>query len=180
MCGRSETVLQFMINLDKFLKLLEIENNFKETENSINLERDWAILSEIQTVGFEKVTDISLDLLRVEFCYKDEKDQEHKLQLVIPDDFPKSEVQTMTNLPDAEWVPKSTKSFLGVYTEWREVLEDYLPAWKELADLDKFCWVLDPDPPTPCDMYRRLAAGPSLSVQVCKGRCHFYNRQKFI
>ena len=36
-----------------------------------------------------------------------------------------------------------------VWAEWLECIEEYIPAWKELADLDKFCWVLDPDPPTP-------------------------------
>jgi len=155
-----------MINLKQFLRHIESENNYnKETSSDINLERDLAILSEINAVGFDKVTDISHNLLNVEFSFIDSNSQEHKLQLIVPEDFPRSEVYTSTNLP-SEWQPKSTKTFLDIYTEWLECIEEYIPAWKELADLDKFCWVLDPDPPTPGDMYRRLAAGPSLSVQV--------------
>ena len=30
----------------------------------------------------------------------------------------------------------------------------YLPAWSALKELDRVCWVLDPDPPTPAHLYR--------------------------
>ena len=30
----------------------------------------------------------------------------------------------------------------------------YLPAWSALKELDRVCWVLDPEPPTPAHLYR--------------------------
>eukprot|EP00088_Acartia_fossae_P025199 TRINITY_DN2602_c0_g1_i12.p1 TRINITY_DN2602_c0_g1~~TRINITY_DN2602_c0_g1_i12.p1 ORF type:complete len:393 (-),score=46.77 TRINITY_DN2602_c0_g1_i12:159-1307(-) len=166
-CGNSNTVLQFMLSFRAFLKCLESEANYQENSSigSAELERDLAILTQIDSVGFEKVTDISDDLLRVEFSFSDEGSQVHKMSLTIPEDYPRSFPHVITSLPDLK-SPEQSTNFLTLYTEWLSCIEEFLPAWKELNELDRLCWVLDPDPPAPEHMYRRLAAGPSLSIQI--------------
>jgi hypothetical protein len=45
-------------------------------------------------------------------------------------------------------------SLLDIYQQWREAVVSYLPVWTALRELDRVCWVLDPDPPTPAHLYR--------------------------
>ncbi len=45
-------------------------------------------------------------------------------------------------------------SLIDIYEQWREAVVSYLPVWTALRELDRICWVLDPDPPTPAHLYR--------------------------
>lgn len=168
-CGKVESVLQYMICFNQFLQCIQQDTlqSSQQQQREVNFERDLRVITEIESVGFDKVTNISLDLLNVEFSYIDPSNskQIHKLQIIVPDDFPDNELTAQTCLPET-WQPTPTKKFLDLYTEWMECVEDYVPAWRELNELDRLCWILDPDPPSPAHMYRRLAAGPSLSIQI--------------
>jgi len=123
------------------------------------------VLSQLETVGWEKVGSVNPDLTQIELKYNDERDKTHTLRISVPPNYPSSLPTVSANLPD-DWEPPSTSSILSIYTSWVEAVQSFIPAWEALKELDRNCWVLDPDPPTFSHLFRRLVLATSVSLHV--------------
>ncbi|XP_023346634.1 E3 ubiquitin-protein ligase FANCL [Eurytemora carolleeae] len=168
-CSNSTSVLQYMVNFTGFLKAVEAKikstGKYEEPVKNAEIQRNVLILAEIEKVGFDKVIDISQDLSKIQFGYKDSCSKLHKLDVLVPPDYPDETPSTISDLPE-DSAPIKSSSFKDIYKSWIKSVEAYVPAWEVLEEVDRVCWVLDPDPPTPLNLYRRIAVGSSISLQI--------------
>eukprot|EP00092_Neocalanus_flemingeri_P000624 GFUD01000666.1.p1 GENE.GFUD01000666.1~~GFUD01000666.1.p1 ORF type:complete len:384 (-),score=100.35 GFUD01000666.1:35-1186(-) len=123
------------------------------------------ILTELETVGWENVSLMSPDLTTVHLSYVDERDTTHTIQILFPPNYPSSPLSVTHQLPDC-WEAPLTTSLSQTYNTWVEAVTFYLPCWSALHDLDRLCWVLDPDRPGTQHLYRRLVVATSVSLHL--------------
>jgi len=168
LCTDTTTLAEFMFQFNKFIKHVneKCENpgssiNHLETLSNHTLE----ILAQIQEVGLHNITDISEDFLKIQLVYRDEIEKLHKLELVLSPNYPNVEPICLASLPNNRALVKS-KHFLEIYNSWKEAVNEFIPTWTALSEIDRICWVLDPDPPAPSHLYRRIVVAPSLSIQI--------------
>jgi len=165
-CSNSSSVLQYMLQFSTFIQDFQDHKNYEENYRENHGERSLKVLSELRTVGFNKVSDISQDLNKVEFSHRDERGKVHKLEILIPPDYPHGGLlSAISDIPGNIEVDDTT-SFEDIYYSWVENIRLFSPVLSVLAELDMSCWVIDPDPPTTAHLYRRIALAPSLSIQI--------------
>jgi len=163
----SDTIPKFMSSLKRMFDQLVLDNpGLKGGVSSLgDVNQSCQVLSQLETVGWENVGLVSPDLAQIELKYKDERDKSHILRLSIPPNYPANLPTVSANLPD-DWEAPSTSSILSIYSTWVEAVQSYIPAWEALKELDRNCWVLDPDPPTFSHLFRRLVLATSVSLHV--------------
>lgn len=118
------------------------------------------VLEELLSLGWEKVHAVSADLSVVTIRSGQERSQE--LLLRFPPDYPSSPLSLEHGLP-ACWSPP-TSSLAALLSSWEAALQDYRAAWRELEELDRLCWVLEPASTN--QLSRRLAVNSSVSLHV--------------
>jgi len=165
----SDTVIDMLSKVD--LLLSEIENNNPKLGVSESLEvvasSSSLILTELGTVGWDNVASISPDLSSATLSCVDADTQiSHTLDIQFPPTYPVNSPLVVTHqLPDC-WNPPITTSVLQLYTCWEKAVSMYSSSWSALRELDRLCWVLDPDLPGPQHLYRRMVLGPSISMHI--------------
>ena len=122
------------------------------------------VLEELLSLGWKKVHSVSADLSVVTFRSRQERSQERRQELVVrfPPDYPSSPMSLEHDLP-ACWSPP-TSSLSALHSSWEIALQDYRAAWRELEELDRLCWVLEPANTN--QLSRRLAVNNSVSLHV--------------
>ena len=117
-------------------------------------------------VGWQHVTELSEDLSRAELSCQDEKGNQHSLSLSFPPDFPSSPPTASHSLPSSVWTAPSSSSLPLLVASWKEAIASLTPAWEALHDLDRLCWVVEPSPPLPSHLHRRLMVAPSTTLHL--------------
>ena len=149
----SNTVEDILDNINHSLEDLEKRYGIKEsqvkTESLIAVE---AVVDELNQIGSERVRDVDESMTRITLISPDYDDDEQELTLHLSPDYPDSPV-TVSHLLPASWQPP-VASLTHVYKSWVSALQFYSPSWRQLGELDRLCWVLDPVPPTPAHLYR--------------------------
>jgi len=164
----SSTVEDLLFNLDKLLSKIALQNPDLNAVSllSTSLPVSSQILSELQAVGWDNISNLSTDLSTVHLNYTNEDtSHNHDLQILFPPSYPNSPLIVSHQLPDS-WKAPLTTSVLQVYSCWKEAVDVFTPCWKALHELDRLCWVLDPDAPGPCHLYRRLVVATSISLHL--------------
>jgi len=168
----ASTVAELLHKLNDLLSEVE-QTNPKLCVSDLNagaLTVSSQILTELETVGWQNVSHLSPDLTTVTLThvYVDEqrdKSTTHNITIIFPPNYPNSPLSVTHQLPDC-WEAPLTTSLLQTYTCWVEAVMLYIPCWTELHELDRLCWVLDPDMPTTQHLYRRLVVATSVSLQL--------------
>jgi len=170
LCSDSTSVVNFMTQFDEFIKSTEkkyidpgTRKNCADTQSESTC--TLAVLSQVQQVGYDKVSSLTEDFRKIELTYKDEMEATHKLEILVGPEYPSIAPVAISALPQHR-APTKSKSFVEIYNSWKEAVDEFVPAWTALSEFDRVCWVLDPDPPTPIHLYRRIAVAPSVSVQI--------------
>ena len=165
----SDTVVSMLTKVDMILTEIE-KNNPKlgvsgtsDVTSSLSVQ----ILSELETAGWDNVTNISPDLSSATLsCVDIDTQVTHTMTIHFPASYPTtSPLQVTHNLPDC-WEPPTTTSLLQMYSCWEKAVSMYSLSWSALRELDRLCWVLDPDMPGPQHLYRRMVLGPSVSLHI--------------
>jgi len=170
------TVDEFLHKLsDLFSQISQDNPNLSVTQLSVGLlSVSSQILSDLETVGWENVCLMSPDLRSVTLAFMETKDDRgsnttrhtrHQLKIQFPSNYPSSPLILTHQLPDC-WSPPLTTSLHQAYSSWQEAVQLYSPCWVALHDLDRLCWVLDPDMPNTQDIYRRLVVATSVSLHL--------------
>jgi len=164
----SETVSDLLHKLDGLLTEIEKSNpklNVSGTTAGL-LTVSSQILTELETVGWDNVSTMSPDLTNVSLTCVDEDTQiTHTLRVLFPPSYPNCPLSASHQLPEC-WEPPLTSSLLQLYTCWGKAVSVYSMCWSALRELDRLCWVLDPDMPGPQHLYRRLVVAPSVSLHL--------------
>jgi len=170
----SDTVADMLSKVE--LMLTEIERNNPKlgvsgvSEGSLSLSS--LILTDLETVGWDKVTSLAPDLSSVTLSCLDEETQViHNLSVMFPPDYPNSPLTVSHQLPEC-WDCPSTGSVLQVYTCWAVAVASYSLSWSALREMDRLCWVLDPPTPTTQHLYRRIVLAPSVSLHLVVDPSH--------
>merc|ERR1719351_126816 len=125
------------------------------------------VLVVLDEVGWEHVTKMSDDLGQVELSCEDEKGHKHSLSVSFPPDFPSSPPTASHSLPTSVWTaPTSSSSLPLMVASWREAIASLSSAWEALHELDRLCWVVEPWPPLPYHLHRRLMVAPSVTLHL--------------
>jgi len=124
------------------------------------------ILSELESVGWYNVMHLDAEFSSVTLSCDDEDVQvKHTLEVQFPSNFPQSKFTVIHQLPDC-WKPPETDSLSQIYTCWTKAVHTYGSSWAALRELDRLCWVLDPECPGPQHLYRRVVVAPSVSLYL--------------
>jgi len=178
-CLQGERTLNFFFNkvyMDQILikskslgsLLTLLESNFAE-KDLIPFEVDSSeVLEVLGVIGWHSVESLSDDLGSASLSYVDERGVKHLLQIEF---LGGTEVQVSHSLPPQIWSPPppseiALSSLPDVYREWISAVNGLVPAWESLRELDRLCCLLDPDPPGPQHLYRRLVVAPSLTLHL--------------
>jgi len=124
------------------------------------------VMAVLDEVGWQHVTELSGDMSRAELCCQDEKGNPHSLSLSFPPDFPSSPPLASHSLPTSVWTAPSCSSLPLLVASWREAIASLSPAWEALHELDRLCWVVEPWPPLPSHLHRRLMVAPSATLHL--------------
>jgi len=124
------------------------------------------VMAVLDEVGWQHVTELSDDLSRAELSCQDEKGNPHSLSLSFPPDFPSSPPTASHSLPSSVWTAPSSSSLPLLVASWKEAIASLTPAWEALHDLDRLCWVVEPSPPLPSHLHRRLMVAPSATLHL--------------
>lgn len=110
---------------------------------------------------------MSEDLSQVELSCEDEKGHKHTLSVSFPPDFPSSPPTASHSLPTSVWTAPTLSSSLPLMVaSWREAIASLSSAWEALHELDRLCWVVEPWPPLPYHLHRRLMVAPSVTLHL--------------
>jgi len=126
------------------------------------------VVAEIGTVGWAKLVSANDSLSRLILCTRDEAGREHRIDIELPADYPRSPPVCTTNLMQAlvfHWKPNES-SLRDAMHEFEKALASYQALWRVLEDIDTHTWVLEPERPTLSSSIRRIALGNHCSVQV--------------
>ena len=121
-----------------------------------------AVLASLQEVGWSRVQGLAEDLSRAELVSQDGL---HLLSITFPPSYPALPPSASHSLPPTIWSPPSLTLPL-LLASWEKALDLLAPSWSALHELDRLCWVLDPCPPLPRHLYRRLVVASQVSLHL--------------
>ena len=157
-CRTFEEVLDWLSELVR-----KTEEKAEVVERSLSVssvEAEGRVLEDILSLGWERLSHVSSDLRTVTLTSGQPEDRE--LVVRFPPDYPTSPLTLHHWLPPC-WTPP-TSSLAAVHCSWTAALQDYRPAWRQLQELDRLCWVLDST--STRQLHRRIAVDSYVSLQV--------------
>ncbi|XP_061197369.1 E3 ubiquitin-protein ligase FANCL-like [Saccostrea echinata] len=125
------------------------------------------LISELEKIGWERVTSVDADFQSFQIKYTDEKQRPHLMKIKLHSQHPRQAPAVIVDLPakfDVVWTSSST--LLDLFNQFIHNVELYQDLWNNLGELDQKTWVLEPDNPTFAATNRRIAISASASVQI--------------
>ncbi|KAG0053592.1 hypothetical protein BGZ83_000802 [Gryganskiella cystojenkinii] len=138
------------------------------------------IMTQLDALGWDRISQLSPDLSRVEIELNDGSSRKHKLAVEFPQGYPavplKLDPMEVPNLDSSEQrmeergllIPalrQETNLSLAI-NQAEKQLEIFRPFWDVMQDFDENTWVIDPEKPTRADCMRRCALGNHCSIQI--------------
>ncbi|KAJ8663669.1 hypothetical protein O0I10_000917 [Lichtheimia ornata] len=121
-----------------------------------------AIMTELMSIGFDKVQDFSND--RVAFSLTDSMQQRrHTIYASIPANYPLSTPKITAQLPITNI---SATTLTNTVEQCYRIIERYQPLFSCLDELDQHTRILDPENPSYGDVWRRVALINHCSLHV--------------
>jgi E3 ubiquitin-protein ligase FANCL len=105
----------------------------------------------------------------VNCAVRDEAGREHRLEVELMPDHPRTAPVCTTDLPQAlalRWDPAQPSTLADVVRQFEEALRGYQALWAVLEDIDRHTWVLEPERPTLATSIRRIALGRAQSSPI--------------
>lgn len=124
-----------------------------------------AVLQCLEEIGWDRVHRLAEDLSSASVKCTDGQGSLHTISFSFPRDFPAAPAAANHSLPPSVWQPP-TSAITLILESWQEAVNRLGPSWAALHELDRLCWVLDPDPPLPSHLHRRLVVAPSVSLHL--------------
>ncbi|KAF6203186.1 hypothetical protein GE061_003603 [Apolygus lucorum] len=124
------------------------------------------VLKELEA---SNVVNLNHDAMTVTLRYEDSSGEFHELTVQFDDDYPKTTVVIKKiDLPTetAAALEGSTATIKQLYESFKDSVEDLIPLWETAKELEKECWVIDPEVPQRKDTYRRIFLTTDLSVSI--------------
>jgi len=162
----AETFEDVLSQMSQFL--LDIEDTKQIKRSSINigsLKTVEIVVEELQKIGLEFVSNVAEDINSV--TLKSPEFDRDKLELVVqlPPEYPGPPLSSSNVLPHSWQLPPSI-TITQLYSHWCTALDYFRPTWRELAELDRLCWILDPEPATAEHLHRRLVLTNAVSLHL--------------
>ena len=152
-------------NINKSLEFLKNKHGLEESQVHIeSLTAVEQICEELNKIGADRLKDIDEKMTKITLTSPDYEDDKQELTLHITSDYPKTSA-TVSHLLPVSWEPP-VASLSQIYTSWVAAIQFFSASWRQLGELDRLCWVLDPAPPTPALLYRRLVVTASVSLHL--------------
>jgi len=152
-------------NVNKALESLKKKHGLEESHVQIeSLNAVEEICEELNKIGADRLKDIDESMTRITLTSPDYEEDKQELTLYLTPDYPKTPATVSHLLPDC-WAPP-VASLSQVFSSWVSAIQFYSASWRQLSDLDRLCWVLDPVPPTPAQLFRRLVITTSVSLHL--------------
>lgn len=165
--SRSQNMIELLEGIELLLHKNENGRNNPPLLCAEEVKKTAQVLVVLDEVGWEHVTKMSDDLGQVELSCEDEKGHKHSLSVSFPPDFPSSPPTASHSLPTSVWTaPTSSSSLPLMVASWREAIASLSSAWEALHELDRLCWVVEPWPPLPYHLHRRLMVAPSVTLHL--------------
>ncbi|XP_063427895.1 E3 ubiquitin-protein ligase FANCL-like [Mytilus trossulus] len=162
---QSKSLPSFLQEMTRIIeKKLEVTKSTKSSKEPIKCGQ---IISEIESLGWDRLVSVDADFTLLQFLHTDHKGREHILGMKLHPQHPVEPPQCITDLPvpfDPHWTNKSTLEDL--YNQFTHSVNSYQLFWDCMEDIDKNTWVLEPDNPSFSAVYRRIAISSSASVQI--------------
>lgn len=113
------------------------------------------------------IESISTDLYEIRLKYEDNNNLIHLLKIYLTDEFPKTISKINTSLPlPFEYIKKNENILLNIYNDFVKEVKKYELFWLNMNDLDKNCWILEPENPQRSDTIRRISIGNNCSILI--------------
>ncbi|KAL0483444.1 E3 ubiquitin-protein ligase FANCL [Acrasis kona] len=154
---------------DVLEKILKVQHTHKQPtvqDDLASTEYYKQIMSDLDEIGWDKVSDLNTDLSSISVSIKDIAGREH----IIKVDVSKNNEYTCTaQLPiQAELKTKNNEriTLKKIKIEYEHVLHSLQDFLSTVEDLDQNTWVLDPENPTFAHCMRRIGIGNHSSIQI--------------
>lgn len=132
------------------------------------LETFIVVLKELESLGRENVVNFDHEQMTVTLATKDSRGETHEINVQFHSDYPVTGITVKKiDLPkEAISSLEGSSSFKPLYDSFTEAVEGLVPFWEAAEELERECWVIDPETPSRKDTYRRIFLTTDLSVSV--------------
>ena len=167
----AKNIEDVLVNVEETVSQIERSHGFQDGEYKSMAAINDTILAveniheQLQEIGFDKVVELDAAVTRV-VLWSPEHGAAHQLQLLLPPDYPRTAASPRHQLPAAWQPPPGPGTISHLYRGWVAALELYSPAWRQLAELDRLCWVLDPEPASSLHLHRRLVVTTAVTLHL--------------
>ncbi|CAG8715984.1 9858_t:CDS:10 [Rhizophagus irregularis] len=125
------------------------------------------LLSELDTVGWDKLESIDPSLKSLTLILNDSSGRKHKIYISLSFSYPQTPLTVQIDLPSsASKMSNPTINFNDIISFYSKEVEKFQEVWSMLDDIDANTWVLEPDKPKRSDMSRRIALGNHCSLFI--------------
>ena len=167
---------------DELISVLEQQRQINQIKSSsISLSRPntdlkspeyyFALVNQLDSIGWNKVEDIDDSLSHVVFQVDDRRGRQHQLTCNLDSLFPSKCPVFTTDLPgDFEVSWDQNSGMVKVFRAFIDVVKEYQNIWDELDDIDLSTWVIEPSLPARKAIIERrivlLATDGGLSIVI--------------
>lgn len=126
------------------------------------------LLSEIDTIGWDKVERVDDSLTRVDLRIVDRGGRRHVVQVALDGEYPMKPPRCTATLPialEVSWVDGDNR-LECVLRSFEEAVAAHGRLFDALDDLDRNAWVLEPEHPTHAETFRKIVVGRHSSLLV--------------
>ena len=126
------------------------------------------VLDEIREIGWDRVTRVDPTLSFFEVSFHDSKNRKIEIRFDLEHGFPRTIPKVTGNLPipvNFEWNPQTSK-LVDVVNQYKEMTPMFDIFWRQLEEIDKEGYVIEPREPSLNCCMRRIVLTPQVQIQI--------------
>jgi E3 ubiquitin-protein ligase FANCL len=126
------------------------------------------VLEQIRGIGWDYISSVDPTLSFFTVGLSDESGRRIEIQFSLPNAFPRVGPKVTSNLPlpvPFEWDPQQSR-LSEIVDRHRELIPTFDPFWKQLEDIDREAFVIEPRDPSLDCCFRRIVVTSQVEIQI--------------
>lgn len=130
------------------------------------------IISELDTIGWKHLIDINEMMTQISLFYLDSEKRAHIIGFEIQAQYPQSAPTIRHELPvrfKPAWKSQQNKCLSTIISAFQSELTRLQIFWNDMDEIDKLCWVQEPEKVKKKHTYRRIVVARhcSITIEIC-------------
>jgi E3 ubiquitin-protein ligase FANCL len=128
------------------------------------------VLDEIREIGWDRISNVDPTLSFFEVFLLDATNRRIEIRFDFPADFPRTRPKVTSNLPNSndtsfEWDPQTSR-LVNIVDLYEKFIPSFAFLWKQLDELDKDAYVIEPREPSLSCCLRRIVVTNQVEIQI--------------